>query len=106
MDYVFSHFCGIFLGSTFYFAVYCLLKRNKPSVYPQIVIPGIISGVLWAIAQTCFFVANQELSMVVSFPIISTGMVDRHHQYINMRIEKDKVLFSARELGQPSSSFI
>jgi glucose uptake protein GlcU len=73
LDYVFSHFCGIFLASTVYFLIYCLLKRNKPEVYPQIVVPGFISGVMWAIAQTCFFYANQELSFVVSFPIIASG---------------------------------
>jgi len=73
LDYVFSHFSGILLAATCYFLIYCLLKRNKPAVYPQVIVPGFISGVLWAIAQIAFFVANQELSFVVSFPIISTG---------------------------------
>lgn len=73
LDYVFSHFSGIILASTFYFFLYCILKKNKPCLYPEAILPGFISGVLWAIAQIAFFVANQELSFVVSFPIISTG---------------------------------
>lgn len=73
LDYVWSHFCGIFLASTAYFLLYCLLKRNKPVIYPEVVLPGVVSGAMWAIAQSSFFVANQELGMTVSFPIIATG---------------------------------
>jgi len=73
LDYVFSHFCGIFMASTAYFLLYCLYKRNRPVVYPEVVLPGVIAGVMWAVAQSCFFVANQGLGMTVSFPIIATG---------------------------------
>ncbi|ELR13173.1 transmembrane protein 144 family protein [Acanthamoeba castellanii str. Neff] len=57
LDYVWSHFCGIFLASTVYFLLYSLLKRNKPAINPQVVLPGIVS----------------ELGLTVSFPIIATG---------------------------------
>jgi len=73
LDYVFSHFTGIILTSTFYFLLYCMTKWNKPILYPQVVLPGFLAGILWAIAQISFFIANQELGFVVSFPIISTG---------------------------------
>eukprot|EP01052_Picozoa_sp_SAG31_P008430 SAG31_NODE_426_length_15814_cov_25.737066_2_plen_89_part_00 len=33
---------------------------------------GFLSGVIWAIAQIGWFVASDNLSMVVSFPIICT----------------------------------
>ena len=46
-------------ASTAYFLLYCVLKRNKPVVYPEVVLPGVISGVMWAVAQSSFFVANQ-----------------------------------------------
>lgn len=32
LDYVFSHFCGIWITSTFYFLCYCVYKRNQPQV--------------------------------------------------------------------------
>ncbi|NXA33752.1 TM144 protein, partial [Eudromia elegans] len=71
LDYVFAHFSGIFLTSTIYFLTYCAIKKNKPRVYPQAILPGFVSGVLWAIANCCWFMANHYLSAVVSFPIIT-----------------------------------
>lgn len=73
IDYIFSHFCGIFLTSSFYLIVYAAVKKNRPSLSPEIVLPGMCSGFIWAIAQICFFIANSRLQMVVVFPIVSTG---------------------------------
>ncbi|XP_053921079.1 transmembrane protein 144 [Cuculus canorus] len=73
LDYVFAHFSGIFLTSTVYFLIYCAVRKNKPNVYPQAILPGFVSGVLWAIANCCWFIANHYLSAVVSFPIITAG---------------------------------
>ncbi|XP_010626252.1 transmembrane protein 144 isoform X3 [Fukomys damarensis] len=73
LDYVFAHFSGIFLTSTVYFLVYCIAMKNSPKLYPEAVLPGFLSGVLWAIATCCWFVANHSLSAVVSFPIITAG---------------------------------
>lgn len=73
LDYVFAHFSGIFLTSTIYFLIYCAVRKNKPIVYPQAILPGFVSGVLWAIANCCWFIANNYLSAVVSFPIITAG---------------------------------
>uniref|UniRef100_A0A803V5R8 Transmembrane protein 144 n=1 Tax=Ficedula albicollis TaxID=59894 RepID=A0A803V5R8_FICAL len=74
LDYVFAHFSGIFLTSTIYFLIYCAVRKNKPYVYPQAILPGFVSGVLWAIANCCWFLANHYLSAVVSFPIITAGL--------------------------------
>merc|ERR1711908_170680 len=57
-DYVFPHFSGIWLTSTAYFIIYCIATKNTPAVNPKVIFPGIISGILWAIAQTCWFIAN------------------------------------------------
>jgi len=73
LDYVFSHFCGIYATSTLYFTIYCISKRNNPIVFPNVILPALISGCLWAIADICWFVANAELQMVISFPLIATG---------------------------------
>ncbi|XP_043529939.1 transmembrane protein 144a isoform X2 [Chiloscyllium plagiosum] len=71
LDYVFAHFSGIFLTSTVYFLTYCAIMKNRPKVYPKAVLPGFVSGVMWAIANCCWFLANDFLSAVVSFPIIT-----------------------------------
>nr|XP_054108826.1 transmembrane protein 144 isoform X4 [Callithrix jacchus] len=73
LDYVFAHFSGIFLTSTVYFLAYCIAMKNGPKLYPEAVLPGFLSGVLWAIATCCWFIANHSLSAVVSFPIITAG---------------------------------
>ncbi|XP_006903015.1 PREDICTED: transmembrane protein 144 [Elephantulus edwardii] len=73
LDYVFAHFSGIFLTSTIYFLAYCIAMKNSPKLYPKAVLPGFLSGTLWAIATCCWFIANHFLSPVVSFPIITAG---------------------------------
>ncbi|XP_074194494.1 transmembrane protein 144 isoform X2 [Rhinolophus sinicus] len=72
LDYVFAHSSGIFLTSTVYFLAYCVSMRNNPKLYPEAVLPGFLSGGLWAIATCCWFIANYTLSAVVSFPIITS----------------------------------
>ncbi|XP_015199993.1 transmembrane protein 144 isoform X2 [Lepisosteus oculatus] len=73
LDYVFAQFSGIFLTSTVYFLIYCAAMKNKPKVYSKVILPGFASGVMWAIANCCWFLANNYLSAVVSFPIITAG---------------------------------
>lgn len=72
LDYVFSHFCGIYITSTVYFLIYCGWMRNRPRVYSQAILPAFISGAMWAIADASWFEANAILSEPVSFPIITT----------------------------------
>lgn len=72
LNYAFSQYCGIFMASTFYFLLYCCYQRNSPVVYPKVILPGFISGIMWAIAQTAWFMANQRLSQAVSYPIVTT----------------------------------
>ncbi|VDO21455.1 unnamed protein product [Haemonchus placei] len=71
LSYVFSHYFGIFLTSTIMFIGYAMMKRNHPLVPSFIVLPSLLAGILWAIAQSSFFVANQHLSQAVTFPIIT-----------------------------------
>jgi len=55
LDYVFSHFCGIYLTSTLfvsllcyflisdrYFLIYCIVKKNKPDINPEVLILDLI----------------------------------------------------------------
>ncbi|XP_029472051.1 transmembrane protein 144 [Rhinatrema bivittatum] len=73
LDYVFAHFSGIFLTSTVYFLIYCTVMKNHPKIYPEAILPGFVSGVLWGIGNCCWFLANHYLSAVISFPIIAAG---------------------------------
>lgn len=73
LDYVFSHFCGIYFTSTVWMLAYCCYKRSAPVLYPCVILPGFISGLMWAAAQTAWFVANTSLSVAVAFPLITSG---------------------------------
>lgn len=60
--------------------IYCLIKCNRPIINSQIVLPSLLTGILWACGQSAFFVANEKLSEAVSFPMItrvcSTNITD------------------------------
>lgn len=76
MDYVFSHFSGVFVASTVYFLSYCAYQMYhglKPDINPLIAFPGWLSGFMWAIAQTSWFIALTALPVAVCFPLISIG---------------------------------
>jgi Transmembrane family, TMEM144 of transporters len=73
IDYVFPHFCGIFLTSTALLLGYSLIMKNKPVLFPRIVLPGFVSGLIWSVAQISWFVANSKLGLVLAFPIIAVG---------------------------------
>lgn len=46
LDYIFSLYTGIFISSVCYFAIYCVIKQNKPQIYQNIILPGLISGII------------------------------------------------------------
>lgn len=73
IDYVFSHFTGIILTSLMWFLVYCVVKKNKPQVNNQVILPGWVSGVVWGISDACWFIANDNLGLTTAFPVITTG---------------------------------
>ncbi len=76
LNYVFSHYLGIVLTSWFYtvtYCVYCQYHKTTPYVKAEIFLPATLSGILWGIAQTAYFLANGKLGFPVSFPIISAG---------------------------------
>ncbi|XP_019621371.1 PREDICTED: transmembrane protein 144-like [Branchiostoma belcheri] len=73
LDYVFAHYSGIYATSTLYFILYAVYMKNRPKVFPRAILPTLLSGAMWGIAESAWFVANQRLQESVSFPIITTG---------------------------------
>ncbi|XP_060073786.1 transmembrane protein 144-like [Ylistrum balloti] len=72
MDYAFATMCGLFVGNTVYFSIYCFVMRNIPRVYPRASFPGLLTGLLWGTASSLWFLVNDTLSEDVSFPIMTT----------------------------------
>jgi len=78
LDFVFSHFAGIYLYSTAIFIGYCVYNciiGRPPKVFPEAVFPSMISGAMWGIAQCGLMSATQILGYTVGFPIGSAGPI-------------------------------
>ncbi|VIO90233.1 zgc:100814 protein, putative [Brugia malayi] len=71
LPYVFAHFTGIFVTGTIILVGYAIIKLNRPVVNHQIILPAFTSGIMWAIAQTSWFIANNYIAQSISFPINS-----------------------------------
>ncbi|CAI5444877.1 unnamed protein product [Caenorhabditis angaria] len=71
LGFVFSHFVGIFVTSTAILITYVIYSRNNPYVSNKLIGPGLLAGAMWGTAQSSWFVANDNLSQAVSFPIVS-----------------------------------
>lgn len=72
MDYVFSHFLGIFVAASAAMVVYSGVRRERRYMPRRMILPAIASGVLWGIAQVSWFQANTDLGFSVAFPIIGS----------------------------------
>uniref|UniRef100_A0A1I8I332 Transmembrane protein 144 n=1 Tax=Macrostomum lignano TaxID=282301 RepID=A0A1I8I332_9PLAT len=73
LDYVFAHFTGIFCASSVFLILYTVVTGNRPSGSPRIILPAIVSGMMWGVAGASWFLANQVLSESISYPIISSA---------------------------------
>jgi len=72
IDFVLSHFIGIYLFSTIVFLVYCAVRR-PPQIFAQSILPSYISGAMWGIAQCGLMMATEILGYTIGFPIGSAG---------------------------------
>ncbi|EFP09500.1 hypothetical protein CRE_25065 [Caenorhabditis remanei] len=74
LGYVFSHYMGIFCTASTLMIGYVFVSRffqNNPFAPSRLIGPSMTAGSMWGIAQASWFVANDNLSQAVSFPIIS-----------------------------------
>lgn len=67
MDYVVSHFAGVFLFTLTWFFV---VSVGDCYLGWDVALPGLFAGGFWAVAQICWFQANATLSFSVAFPVI------------------------------------
>jgi glucose uptake protein GlcU len=73
LDYFFSFSTGMLVTSVVYFTIYCIVKGNRPDLYPEIVLPGILSGLMFGIGTVCFYLSANVLSQAISSPISCSG---------------------------------
>ena len=72
MDYVFSHFIGISAAASVALTVYITVRGKKSFLQRQLIVPSLVSGVIWGIAQVAWFQANIEVGFAIAFPIIGS----------------------------------
>ncbi|KAI1732662.1 transmembrane family of transporters domain-containing protein [Ditylenchus destructor] len=72
LQYIFTHYFGVFIGSTFIFIVYALMRRNKPAVNPSVILPSLAGGMIWGVGMCCLFVSNDLLTQTVTYPVMTT----------------------------------
>ncbi|VDM56634.1 unnamed protein product [Angiostrongylus costaricensis] len=75
-SYFFSFCLGSVLTSTVIFMIYSLarfvsIKFNRPFMNPELTLPSLISGIIYAVATYCFFLANQHLDQTIAYPILA-----------------------------------
>uniref|UniRef100_A0A3B4ZGN9 Transmembrane protein 144 n=1 Tax=Stegastes partitus TaxID=144197 RepID=A0A3B4ZGN9_9TELE len=75
LDYIYAHSCGSFFTSTVYFAIYCAAMKSKPRIYSRAILPGLLTGLMRALATYFWFLANDYLSSVITFPIVTAHTV-------------------------------
>lgn len=73
LEFAFSHYIGIWLTSTTFMLGYAIYKKNNPFVNPKFILPATVAGFGWGLAQAGGFIANANLGLTTSFPIICTG---------------------------------
>ncbi|CAB3403161.1 unnamed protein product [Caenorhabditis bovis] len=71
LGFVFSHYTGIFATASALLNGYVIISNNSPYIGRRLMGPSLLAGAMWAVAQSSWFVANDNLSQAVSFPIIS-----------------------------------
>jgi Transmembrane family, TMEM144 of transporters len=49
------------------------LSSSQPEIYPEEIPAYALSGLIWGVAMLCWFSANANLSIVVSFPLVTLG---------------------------------
>ncbi|CAJ0916199.1 unnamed protein product, partial [Mesorhabditis belari] len=72
MSCIFSHYFGILSLAPRFSSAIRYSKKQANLINNAITLPAFGGGLLWAIAQSSFFIANDNLSQAVTFPIITT----------------------------------
>jgi len=73
IDFAFVHFAGIYLLNSAVMIVYIVLKRNKPEIYPNMILSSITSGAMWGIATIGLLYSSSYLGFTVGYPLVAIG---------------------------------
>ena len=55
LSYVFATYCGIFVTSTVLLFIYVVIKKRKPFINSNSILPAFATGSMWAVAQISWY---------------------------------------------------
>ncbi|KJH48070.1 hypothetical protein DICVIV_05823 [Dictyocaulus viviparus] len=68
-DYIWSFYSTVFVFSTIFFILYCIIRREKAYVSVDLVLPSVGYGILWTSGMTLWLLSGNVLSQVIAYPI-------------------------------------
>jgi glucose uptake protein GlcU len=68
-----AHFTGILFTALSGLLAYAAATGNRPWVSSPLTLPALCAGVCWGVAMIFWFLANDALSIVIAFPIVTLG---------------------------------
>lgn len=68
MDYLLPYFTGIFATSTIWWMLYA--STQKPQVFPESILPSMISGMMWGVASIGMILATENLGFTTGYVIV------------------------------------
>ncbi|VDM60326.1 unnamed protein product [Angiostrongylus costaricensis] len=71
LDYVWSFYSSVFVASTIYFFLYCVIRRKEAYVNSALVLPSVGYGVLWTTGMTMWMLSSGVLLQVIAYPIVT-----------------------------------
>uniref|UniRef100_A0A158P7F8 UNC93-like protein n=1 Tax=Angiostrongylus cantonensis TaxID=6313 RepID=A0A158P7F8_ANGCA len=71
LDYVWSFYSSVFVASTIYFFLYCVIRRKEAYVNSDLVLPSVGYGVLWTTGMTMWMLSSGVLLQVIAYPIVT-----------------------------------
>ncbi|CAJ0594099.1 unnamed protein product [Cylicocyclus nassatus] len=77
LHYFFSYTCGILSTSVCIFVIYAIVRRNRPWVSSNAIIPALSTGLCYGCAMSAFVVAIDKLDAAIAYPIgqMAPGLV-------------------------------
>nr|VZI36755.1 unnamed protein product [Spirometra erinaceieuropaei] len=74
IDYIGATGVGTLIASTIYFVTYGFCTLNSPQIPSNsMILPALLTGLLWTTGQCCWLVANEALQASITFPIATTA---------------------------------
>uniref|UniRef100_A0A0K0DGN3 G_PROTEIN_RECEP_F3_4 domain-containing protein n=1 Tax=Angiostrongylus cantonensis TaxID=6313 RepID=A0A0K0DGN3_ANGCA len=71
LDYTWSFFSMVFVVSTIFFLLYCIIRRRNAYVNKEMIIPAAGYGMLWSAGMVFWLVSSDVLLQVIVYPIVT-----------------------------------